>query len=53
MSVPATRLYTSHGIAWPATMTAVLATIAVGTIVISSPRPRSAAQSELRSPAAG
>ena len=38
MSVPATRLYTSHGIGWPATMTAILSTIAVGTIVISAPR---------------
>ena len=38
MSVPATRLYTSHGIGWPATMTAILSTIAVATIVISAPR---------------
>ena len=40
MSVPATRLYTSHGIAWPAAMCSILATIAVGAIVISGPRPR-------------
>ncbi len=38
MSVPATRLYSSHGIGWPATMTAILSTIAVATIVISAPR---------------
>jgi predicted MFS family arabinose efflux permease len=38
MSVPATRLYTSHGIAWPATMCSILATVAVATIVISAPR---------------
>ena len=38
MSVPATRLYTSHGIGWPATMAAVLATIGVATILISAPR---------------
>ena len=38
MSVPATRLYTSHGIGWPAAMTVVLATIAVGTIMCSAPR---------------
>ena len=38
MSIPATRLYTSHGMGWPATMTAVLASIAVGTIIVSSPR---------------
>jgi MFS transporter, DHA1 family, inner membrane transport protein len=38
MSVPATRLYTSHGIAWPATMCSILATVAVATIVISGPR---------------
>ncbi|MEO8265305.1 MAG: MFS transporter [Ilumatobacteraceae bacterium] len=37
MSVPATRLYTSHGIGWPATMTAILSTIAVATIVVSAP----------------
>ena len=39
MSVPATRLYTSHGIGWPAAMTAILSTIAVATIVMSAPRP--------------
>ena len=38
MSVPATRLYTSHGIGWPAAVSAVLATIAVATIVASAPR---------------
>ena len=38
MSVPATRLYTSHGIGWPAAMTAILATIAVASIVMSAPR---------------
>jgi DHA1 family inner membrane transport protein len=38
MSVPATRLYTSHGIGWPAAMSAILATVAVVTIVMSSPR---------------
>jgi MFS transporter, DHA1 family, inner membrane transport protein len=38
MSVPATRFYTSHGIGWPAAMTAVLATIAAITIVVSAPR---------------
>jgi len=39
MSVPATRLYTSHGIAWPAAMSAVLGTVAVITITLSAPRP--------------
>jgi hypothetical protein len=39
MSVPATRLYTSHGIGWPATIAALLATIGVATILISAPRP--------------
>ena len=38
MSVPATRIYTNHGIGWPATMCAVSATIAVATIVVSAPR---------------
>jgi predicted MFS family arabinose efflux permease len=38
MSVPATRLYTSHGIAWPAAMSAVLGTVAVITITLSAPR---------------
>jgi hypothetical protein len=40
MSIPATRLYTNHGIGWPAAISAVLATIAVGTILVSAPRPR-------------
>jgi len=39
MSVPATRLYTSHGIGWPAAMSAVLGAIAVITITLSAPRP--------------
>jgi predicted MFS family arabinose efflux permease len=39
MSVPATRLYTTHGIGWPATISAILATVAVVTIVLSVPRP--------------
>ncbi|HEY0521156.1 MAG TPA: MFS transporter [Ilumatobacteraceae bacterium] len=39
MSVPATRLYTSHGIGWPATMATALAAIAVVTISLSTPRP--------------
>ena len=38
MSVPATRLYTSHGFGWPAAMAAVLATIGVVTITASAPR---------------
>ena len=38
ISVPATRLYTSSGIGWPAGIAAVLATIAVATIVLSAPR---------------
>lgn len=38
MSIPATRLYTSYGIGWPAALAAALATIAVATIVISAPR---------------
>jgi predicted MFS family arabinose efflux permease len=38
MSVPATRLYTSYGIGWPAALTAILATIGVATIVASTPR---------------
>ncbi|MEY2580295.1 MAG: transporter, family, inner rane transport protein [Ilumatobacteraceae bacterium] len=38
MSVPATRLYSSHGIAWPAAMAAVLAAVAVITIALSAPR---------------
>jgi MFS transporter, DHA1 family, inner membrane transport protein len=38
MSIPATRLYTSYGIGWPAALAAVLATIGVATIVVSAPR---------------
>ncbi len=38
MSIPATRLYTSHGIGWPAAMAAVLAAVAVITITLSAPR---------------
>jgi predicted MFS family arabinose efflux permease len=38
MSVPATRLYTSYGIGWPAAMAAALATVAVITITLSTPR---------------
>jgi MFS transporter, DHA1 family, inner membrane transport protein len=38
MSVPATRLYTSYGIGWPAALTAILAAIGVATIVVSTPR---------------
>jgi hypothetical protein len=38
MSVPATRLYTEHGIGWPAAMSAALAAIAVVTITLSAPR---------------
>jgi MFS transporter, DHA1 family, inner membrane transport protein len=38
MSVPATRLYSSSGIGWPAALTAILATIGVATIVVSEPR---------------
>ena len=38
MSVPATRLYSSYGIGWPAAMAAVLAMIAVITITLSAPR---------------
>jgi predicted MFS family arabinose efflux permease len=37
MSVPATRLYTSHGIGWPAAMATVFAAIAVVTISLSGP----------------
>ncbi len=39
MSVPATRLYTSYGIGWPAAIAAALAAIAVVTITLSAPRP--------------
>jgi hypothetical protein len=38
MSVPATRLYTDHGIGWPAAMSAVLGVVAVITITLSAPR---------------
>jgi predicted MFS family arabinose efflux permease len=38
MSIPATRLYTSHGIGWPAAMATMLAVIAVVTISMSAPR---------------
>ena len=38
MSVPATRLYTDHGIGWPAAMSAVLGAVAVITITLSAPR---------------
>jgi predicted MFS family arabinose efflux permease len=40
MSVPATRLYTSYGIGWPAAIAAALAAVAVATIMLSSPRTR-------------
>jgi predicted MFS family arabinose efflux permease len=36
MSVPATRLYTSSGIGWPAAMCAILATVSVVAISFSS-----------------
>lgn len=36
MSVPATRLYTDHGIAWPAAIQAVLAAIGVIAILLST-----------------
>jgi predicted MFS family arabinose efflux permease len=38
MSVPATRLYTSYGIGWPAAIAAALAAISVVFITLSSPR---------------
>jgi predicted MFS family arabinose efflux permease len=38
MSIPATRLYTSHGIGWPAAMATALAMVAVVTISMSAPR---------------
>ena len=38
MSVPATRLYSSYGIGWPAAMAAALAAVAVITITLSAPR---------------
>jgi predicted MFS family arabinose efflux permease len=37
MSVPATRLYSRYGIAWPAALAAVLAAISVVTVMISQP----------------
>jgi hypothetical protein len=33
--VPATRLYSQHGMGWPAGMAAVLAAISVGAMVLS------------------
>lgn len=42
MSVPATRLYSSHGIGWPAAMATVCA--AIGVVAISLSGPRQAAQ---------
>ncbi len=39
MSVPATRLYTSYGIGWPAAIATGLAAVAVVTITLSTPRP--------------
>ena len=39
MSVPATRLYTSYGIGWPAAIATALAAVAVVTITLSAPRP--------------
>ena len=36
MSVPATRLYTSHGIGWPAAIATVFAAVAVVTIMLSA-----------------
>jgi predicted MFS family arabinose efflux permease len=38
MSVPATRLYSSYGIGWPAALAAALAAVAVITITLSAPR---------------
>ena len=38
MSVPATRLYSSHGIGWPAAMATVCAAIGVIAISLSGPR---------------
>jgi hypothetical protein len=38
MSVPATRLYTSHGIGWPAAIASGFAVVAVVTISLSEPR---------------
>ena len=36
MSVPATRLYSSHGIGWPAAIASVLATLSVVAITLSA-----------------
>lgn len=36
MSIPATRVYTSHGIAWPATIQAALASVGVVAILLSA-----------------
>jgi predicted MFS family arabinose efflux permease len=41
MSVPATRLYSRYGIAWPAALAAVLAAVSVVAITISQPGRRS------------
>jgi predicted MFS family arabinose efflux permease len=40
MSIPATRLYTSHGIGWPAAMATALAVVAAVTISMSAPQER-------------
>jgi predicted MFS family arabinose efflux permease len=37
MSIPATRLYTSYGIGWPAAIAAALATVSVVFITLSTP----------------
>ena len=37
MSIPATRLYSSYGIGWPAAISAALAAVAVVTITFSTP----------------
>jgi predicted MFS family arabinose efflux permease len=37
MSVPATRLYTSYGIGWPAAIATALAVVAIVTITMSAP----------------
>ncbi len=41
MSVPATRLYTSYGIGWPAAIAAALTLVAVVAVVLSGPTPGS------------
>ena len=38
MSIPATRLYTSYGIGWPASIAAALAVVAMVLIMLSAPR---------------